>query len=65
MDIKRLDRISVAREIREELKKVTWPKRQETIRLTLAVFAISLIVGIYVGIIDIGLAQVLTFFTQR
>ncbi len=65
MDSKKLDRVNVAKEIRDELKKVTWPKRQETIRLTLAVFAISLIVGIYIGIIDLGLAQVLTFFTQR
>lgn len=65
MDSKKLDRVNVAKEIRDELKKVTWPKRPETIRLTLAVFAISLIVGIYIGIIDLGLAQVLSFLTQQ
>lgn len=65
MDAKKIDRKVFANEIKEELKKVTWPKRAEATRLTMAVFAISLIVGIYIGIIDLGLAQVLTFFTQR
>jgi len=44
----------------EEMKKVTWPTRTETIKLTVTVFAISLIVGLYVGIIDVVLAKILT-----
>lgn len=47
-----------------ELKKVTWPSRQETIRLTVIVLLISLIIGAYVGIIDILLAKVLEFLTK-
>lgn len=64
MDPKKIDRANFVKEIREELKKVTWPKRAETIRLTLAVFAISLIVGVYIGIIDVGLAQILSLLTR-
>jgi len=47
-------------DVRDELKKVSWPTRSETIKLTVTVFAISLIVGLYVGIIDVVLAKILT-----
>ena len=36
----------------DEIKKVTWPTRDEVIRLTIAVLAISIIVGIYLGVLD-------------
>jgi preprotein translocase subunit SecE len=52
-------------EVFEELKKVNWPTREQTIRLTLVVFIISLIVGAYVGIIDVLLAKVLEIITKR
>ena len=47
-----------------ELKKVTWPSRQNTIRLTIIVLLISLIIGAYVGIIDILLTKVLETLTK-
>ncbi len=47
-----------------ELKKVSWPTRQETIRLTLTVLLISLIIGAYVGIIDVLLAKLLEILTK-
>lgn len=45
--------------IKEELKKVTFPSRKKTIRLTLIVFFISLITALYLGIIDVSLAKLL------
>ncbi|GIW64794.1 MAG: hypothetical protein KatS3mg092_0727 [Patescibacteria group bacterium] len=48
----------------DELKKVSWPSRQETIRLTMIVIIVSLIIGVYVGIIDILLAKGLEFITK-
>lgn len=39
-------------EVRAELVKVTWPKRDEVIRLTLVVIAISAIVAVFVGVLD-------------
>jgi len=48
----------------EELKRVTWPTKKETVRFTLVVIFISLIIGIYIGIIDILLAKILEFFTN-
>ena len=48
-----------------EMKKVTWPTKKETIRLTSIVIIISLIIGLYIGIIDVlltkGLELVMSF----
>jgi preprotein translocase subunit SecE len=35
-----------------ELKKVTWPTRETVIRLTLLVIAVSIVVGIYIAVLD-------------
>lgn len=53
-----------ASEVIGELKKVTWPSRKETIRLTIIVIAISLIIGLYIGIIDVLLAKALEIITK-
>lgn len=57
MNQKRIPSPGLAEEIIDELKKVTWPTKKETIRLTAVVVIVSLIIGIYVGIIDILLAK--------
>lgn len=54
----------MASDIIEELKKVSWPTRKETIRLTLIVISISLIIGLYIGIIDILLTKGLELLTK-
>ncbi len=41
------------RETRSELRKVVWPSREETIRLTLVVLAISISIGVILGLSDI------------
>jgi len=35
-----------------ELKKVTWPTREQTRNLTVLVFAISFAVGVYITVLD-------------
>ncbi len=45
------------RESRIELRKVVWPTRQETIRLTLVVIGVSAGVGLVLGGFDFGIAQ--------
>lgn len=54
---------SVATGIVDELKRVTWPTKEETIRLTFVVIAISLIIAFYIGIIDVLLAKLLDIIT--
>ncbi len=36
-----------------ELKKVNWPTRKETVNLTIIIIALSLFVAIFLGTIDI------------
>jgi len=52
--------ITFFNEVKSELLKVTWPKRNDIIKLTLIVFAISGIIGLYVGGLDYLFTKVLT-----
>lgn len=51
-------------ETRAELKKVTWPKRQEVIRLTTVVIGVSVIVGLYIGGLDFVFTKLLQFIIK-
>ncbi|MEN9328212.1 MAG: SecE/Sec61-gamma subunit of protein translocation complex [Candidatus Parcubacteria bacterium] len=64
MDKKSVKTPRFASDIIDELKKVSWPSRQETIRLTMVVIMISLIIGVYIGIIDVLLAKGLELATK-
>lgn len=46
------------KEVKDELKKVTWPTRSEVIRLTAVVIIISFIVGFFLGILDFILVNI-------
>jgi len=43
-----------------ELKKVTWPTRQETLRLTVLCIIVSAIVGLILGVLDYGFAELVS-----
>ena len=47
-----------------ELKKVTWPTREHVRNLTLLVFAISAVFGVFIGFWDYIWTQVLLFITE-
>lgn len=42
-----------------ELKQVTWPGRKETWRLVFAVFVFSVVLGLYIAVLDYGLEKLL------
>lgn len=44
--------LSFFKEAKEELKKVTWPKKEELIKMTAVVITISLAVGLFIGLLD-------------
>jgi len=46
--------------VTSELKKVTWPTRAETVKLTVAVIIISVAVGLFVGGLDILFVKITT-----
>lgn len=51
--------VAFLKETRDELKKVTWPKQPDVVRLTATVILVSLIVGLYVGGLDFVFTKVM------
>jgi preprotein translocase subunit SecE len=49
--------VQFVRESRIELRKVVWPTRQETTRLTIVVIAVSAGVGLILGGFDYAISQ--------
>jgi len=47
------------KEVRLELSKVTWPKKEDVTKLTLIVFLFSAIVAIYLGGLDLAFTKLL------
>jgi preprotein translocase subunit SecE len=46
-----------------ELKKVTWPTREQVRNLTVLVFTISLVVGLYITLLDAIFQQAVGLLT--
>ena len=40
-----------------ELKKVTWPTREETVKTGIAVLVFSVVMAIYLGVVDMALSR--------
>lgn len=53
------------REVVAELKKVTWPTREETIKLTVVVIVISVLVGAFIGGLDSLFLRITTLLFKR
>lgn len=53
--------IQFLREVRSELSKVVWPSRGQVVRTTLAVIALSIVIGIFLGAADYGLTKLLEY----
>jgi len=47
------------KDVRTELRKVSWPSRQETIKLTGVVILISVILAAFLGLLDFGFITLL------
>lgn len=47
------------REVRSELKKVSWSTRKELIAATGVVLAGSLFLTVYIALVDIGLSKIM------
>jgi preprotein translocase subunit SecE len=52
-------------EVRNELKRVTWPSRKEVYATTLVVILVSVFFSLYLAAVDLVLAQIVHWiFTQ-
>lgn len=48
--------IQFLREVKAELKKVTWPSRKQTFGSTVVVLVLVMIVALFLGVVDMGLS---------
>ena len=55
--------IGFGREARMEVRKVVWPTRQETVQTTFMVLVAVIIIGIFLWLVDMVLAQAIQFVT--
>lgn len=47
------------REVKNEMRKVVWPSRKETVKMTLIVILFSLLVSFFLGAVDLGLIKLI------
>jgi|TARA_B100000945_G_scaffold311917_1_gene305762 preprotein translocase subunit SecE len=59
---------NVSRSIKEiyaELGRVTWPTKEETFRLSVIVISIAVVVGMFLGAIDLAFSRIIGFFINN
>lgn len=59
MNLKENKLIKYFYEAKEELEKVAWPSRKETVRATLIVIGVSVGVALFLGALDFGFSSAL------
>jgi preprotein translocase subunit SecE len=47
------------REVKTELKKVSWPQKKEIVASTSVVLVIVIIIAIFLGLVDLGLSKII------
>jgi preprotein translocase subunit SecE len=47
------------REVKVELKKVTWPSRKQTIGSTVVVIVLVMLISLFLGVVDMGLSNLI------
>ena len=57
--------VGFGRDSRNEVRKVVWPTRQETVQTTLMVLVAVILIGIFLWIVDLILLEAVQFLTGR
>jgi preprotein translocase subunit SecE len=52
------------REVKIELKKVTWPSRKQTVGSTVVVIILVMIISLFLGVVDVGLSTIIRVVLQ-
>ena len=55
--VRRRGRLALIGEVYSELTKVTWPSREDAARLTLLVLGVSVVVGVFLALWDLGFSE--------
>jgi preprotein translocase subunit SecE len=56
--------IQFLREVKVELKKVTWPSKKQTMGSTAVVIVVVMIISLFLGIVDMGLSGLVRIVLQ-
>ena len=56
--------VQFLREVKMELKKVTWPSRKQTVGSTIVVVVLVMIIAFFLGAVDIGLSSLVKVVLQ-
>ena len=49
---------------KQEIKKVTWPTRQQTIQSTWVVMAVTVALSVFLGLVDLVLSKMVGFILK-
>jgi len=52
------------REVKIELKKVTWPSRKQAVGSTVVVIILVIIISLFLSVVDIGLSSLVRVVLQ-
>ena len=61
---KKENKISFWQGVKAEFKKITWPDRESTIKQSAAVVIISIIVGVFIALVDFLVQNGVNFITS-
>lgn len=53
------------RDLKSEFNKIIWPSRQQTINNTFVVLVTMIVIGLFVGGVDLGLGKLLKLFIDQ
>jgi len=56
--------IQFLREVKVELKKVTWPSRKQTIGSTVVAIVLVMIISLFLGVVDMSLTSLISLVLQ-
>lgn len=57
--------ISYFKNVRAEMQHVVWPKPRQAVVHTLIILLISIVVGVFVGLVDAGLTHLVSLIVNR
>jgi preprotein translocase subunit SecE len=52
------------REVKVELKKVTWPSRKQTVGSTVVVIVLVMLISLFLGVVDFGISSLIRVVLQ-
>lgn len=56
--------VQFLREVKIELKKVTWPTRKQTLGSTVVVIVLVVIISLFLGLVDVSLSKLIQAILQ-